>query len=344
MAMNRFLKYIVSERGRATSFNAICVSSITLFTINYAPHTLGVSKLREFLQLYRFVFASHMQLCAITTHHISFICFHRSNGFERRVPDKIQRRFEQALLACNCTDFERRHLKPFMAYGFDTLHIGSTKSRFGAAIGVPANYAYDNASHIEKDKIQLKCESIKWSTLDGQKLADALVLTEDEQIFGMARSVLQVKSHKLLLSSLYGPGVLFSIYALGSTINRRGNLYVRPVRLRLMLYGILSLFGYGVYSFLTDYTEVCFDADIDKQLGDVGPEFVEAGVRFYRKLLQKNVAIRNLSEDHSYTVSGNENFGLRQRSMPLTLRKSYFELRQNELNGGATAAAGGERM
>lgn len=219
-----------------------------------------------------------------------------------------------------------------MAHGFDTLNIGSTKSRFGALIGVPASYAYDNATHIETDKIQLKCDSIKWSTPDGQKLADALVLTEDEQIFGMARSILQVKSHKLLMTSMYAPSVLFSVYTMGSLVNRRGNLYVRPLGLRLVLYSILSLFGYGVYSFLTDYTEVCYDTSIDKQLCDVGPEFVEAGVRFYQKLLQKNVAIRNLSQDNSYTVTGNQNFGLRQRSMPLTLRKSYFELRLNELN------------
>lgn len=56
MVTQRFLKYIVSERGRSTSLNAVCVASISMFTINYLPHTVGITQLREFLQLYRFVF------------------------------------------------------------------------------------------------------------------------------------------------------------------------------------------------------------------------------------------------------------------------------------------------
>lgn len=226
-----------------------------------------------------------------------------------------------------------------MAYGFDTLSIGSTKSRFGAFIGVPANYAYDTPATIDTGKIQLKGQSIAWSSEDGQRLREALVLTEDEQIFGVARSILQVKSHKLLLTSLYAPVSLFIVYALGSSINRRRNLYARPLGMRSVLYGILSMFGFGLYTFMTDFTEVWYDTSIDKQMCDVGPEFVEAGVRFYQKALQKNVAIRNLSNDTSYTVSGNEDFGVRQKSMPLTVRKSYFELRLSELQKSVGAPA-----
>lgn len=90
------------------------------------------------------------------------------------------------------------------------------------------------------------------------------------------------------------------------------------------------MFGYGVYSFLKDYTEVYYDTAIDKQLCQMGPEFVDAGARFYQKLLQKNIAVRNLNQDNSYTASGNLHFGLRQKSLPLTIRKSYFEQQLEE--------------
>lgn len=248
------------------------------------------------------------------------------------MPDKIQRRVEQAVQACGCNEFERSFVGSFMAYGFDTLQIGSTKSRFGALVGVPINYTYDTTQQVDTNKIQLKGENIKWSSEHGQKLKEALVLTEDEQIFGIARSILQVKSHKLLLGSLYAPITLYTVYGMGSAINRRGQLYARPLAMRMVLYGILALFGVGLYSFATDFTEVYYDTSIDKQLCDVGPEFVEAGVRFYGKLLQKNAAIRHLSNDYGYAVSGNVNFGLRQKSMPLTVRKSYFEQRLGDLN------------
>lgn len=70
---------------------------------------------------------------------------------------------------------------------------------------------------------------IKWESEDGARLQDALVLTEDEQIFGISRSILQIKSHKLLISSLYGPLSIFSVYNVGAYLNKRGNLYVRPL-------------------------------------------------------------------------------------------------------------------
>lgn len=116
-----------------------------------------------------------------------------------------------------------------MAYGFDTVHLGSTKSRFGAFVGVPTNYCYDSTQQIEKGDIQLRQTNIKWGSEDGQMLQESLVLTEDEQIFGMARSMLQIKTHKLLLTSLYAPVSLFFVYTLGSHLNQRGNLYVRPL-------------------------------------------------------------------------------------------------------------------
>lgn len=85
-----------------------------------------------------------------------------------------------------------------------------------------------------------------------------------------------------------------------------------------------------MYSFLKDYTEVYYDTVIDTQLCQMGPEFMDAGARFYHKLLQKNIAIRNLNQDNSYTASGNEHFGLRQKRLPLTIRKSYFDKRLEE--------------
>lgn len=49
----RFFKYLVSERGRSLSFNMVVASGITLFSVNYLPNTVGISRYREFLQLYK---------------------------------------------------------------------------------------------------------------------------------------------------------------------------------------------------------------------------------------------------------------------------------------------------
>lgn len=99
-----------------------------------------------------------------------------------------------------------------------------------------------------------------------------------------------------------------------------------------MLYSILTGFGYGLYSLFRDGTQHYFERETDDTLASLGPEVVGAGVRFYEKLLAKNVAIRGLSGDNSvYTSKGNLTYLFRNRYVPLTERKSFFEKKLKEL-------------
>jgi len=91
-----------------------------------------------------------------------------------------------------------------------------------------------------------------------------------------------------------------------------------------VLYSILGLFGLGVWSFMKDYNQVSTDAEIDKRLASMGAQFVAAGASYYDKHLKKNIALRDLIGDDTYTALGNENYMIRQKSMPLTARKSFF--------------------
>lgn len=101
------------------------------------------------------------------------------------------------------------------------------------------------------------------------------------------------------------------------------------------MYSILGLFGLGSWSFMKDFNQVSTDADIDKKLASLGPQFVTAGFSYYDKHLKKNIALRNLIGDDTYTALGNENYLLRQKSMPLTARKSFFEEKWKELQSAA---------
>lgn len=115
-----------------------------------------------------------------------------------------------------------------MAFGFDTIHIGTTKSRFCGFVGIPTNYCYDTVQDVERADIQLQQNQIAWSTDEGKLLQESLVLTEDEQVFAMARSILQIQTHKLLMSSFYGPFSICFVYAIANYVNTRANLYARP--------------------------------------------------------------------------------------------------------------------
>lgn len=68
-------------------------------------------------------------------------------------------------------------------------------------------------------------------------------------------------------------------------------------------------------------------------MSNFGREFIEAGIGFYDKLLKKNIACRQLSGDETeYTALGNENFIFRQKRLPLTIRKTFFEEKLKELD------------
>lgn len=57
---------------------------------------------------------------------------------------------------------------------------------------------------------------------------------------------------------------------------------------------------------------------------------IDAGIQFYDKMLKKNVALRNLIGKNIYSASGNENYFLRLKSLPLTVRKSFFQMKKVE--------------
>lgn len=314
MFVNRFIKYLSTEKGRAFSLRSIVAAGGTGFCINYVPNTVMIEKFKSLLQAYR-------------------------QGEEREVPEKLQQKFEYAMDLCKCTDYEKNFLQPFMTFGFDSVEIGTTKSRFGGHIGIPINYLYEKISDIERPEIKARNNEIKWSSEDGQTLQRSLVLTDAEQVFGIARSILMVKTHKMMIESFYPPICFMFIYGAGYYINEKMRLHGRPLGLRLCLYTILSVFGLGMYSFMKDFTQVYYETQADKELADIAPEFIDTGIAFYDKLLKKNVALRNLIGENTYSASGNENYMLRQKSLPLTIRKSYFELRKKELEEAASSTA-----
>lgn len=99
---------------------------------------------------------------------------------------------------------------------------------------------------------------VDWNSQGGKLLEQCLVLSDKEQIFGIAREILQLQSNTIYLNSFYSGGTIFGYYAATSAINSKLRLFYRPLSLRVTMYGIVGLFLFGVYSFLTDFTQVSF--------------------------------------------------------------------------------------
>ncbi|XP_049542441.1 transmembrane protein 177 [Anopheles darlingi] len=300
MKSARKISFFLTETGRQVVFYGATTVAIGLFVGHYCPQTLCISYYKDFIQAYK-------------------------DGEERKLSEKLQYRYRRAISLLNLNEFEKKFITPFAVYGFDVFNVGSFKSRFGAYVGIPTNYEYDSVDQIDRTDIKIRNQPIDWESEGGKTLEQALVLTEDEQVFGIAREMLTMRTHKPLIQSIIPTVTWIFTYSLGSQLNERCNFYARPRSLRFALYTICGLFGFGLYSFSTDMTEIYYETDVDKQMARLGADVVDAGARFYDKVLKKNVAIRQLTGDDYYTVKGNVNYLLRQKSAPLTLRKEFFQ-------------------
>lgn len=151
-----------------------------------------------------------------------------SSGIEVKLPDKVIRRFHTALDILKLEENDRKNVKAFTVFGQDLFHAGTTKSKFGALIGIPSNYSYDNIAQIEKSDIKLKTEDIRWGSREGELLQKALVLTEDEQVFGIAREIIMTNNLQPALNTVYPTATTFFLYSLGKYFNQKLALINRP--------------------------------------------------------------------------------------------------------------------
>ena len=147
---------------------------------------------------------------------------------EVKLPEKVARRFTTALNILKLDEHERQNVRAFTVVGLDLFHAGTTKSKFGGLVGIPHNFTYDNPDHIERAEIMLKAESIKWGSNEGQMLENALVLTEDEQVFGIAREILMTNTYQPALNTVYPAVCTFFVYSVGKMFNARMGLLQRP--------------------------------------------------------------------------------------------------------------------
>lgn len=144
----------------------------------------------------------------------------------------------------------------------------------------------------------------------------------------MAREIKMRESPKVLLELFYVSIPIIAYYGLSTHINERFNLYSKPRPVRVIVYGLLGTFMAAYYCFLQDFTQVYFESKTDRELKEINPIFIEGGKEFYTKLMARNAALRALmgkEGESKFTVFGNENYLIRQRHLPLSDRKAFFE-------------------
>lgn len=224
-------------------------------------------------------------------------------------------------------DMEAR-LELFVAYGQDLIHKGSLNTRKGGIVGIPGNFKYLSTDDVERNKVVLNNQSVDWNSQAGEKLAEAMVLSDDAKKFAIAREIFAVKSYYHAVDAFLASSCFLGSYCFGYVMNRKLGLREKlPMVIRGGFYTAFACFGALTYVVLRDAYNCMQDRKLDQKAGRLMPALGQGGVEYYTKLLQRNIALRELlgsSGPSLYTAYGNVTQSWRTPKLSLTAHRDLM--------------------
>lgn len=302
MNFQRLSAWFLKDSGKQFVFGCAVATSIGIGCIQILPNTFFLDKYMEIIRLYQ-------------------------NGFTVPLSRPLLERFKKAMDLLEIEEVDKKQFQPFMGCGFDIFSTGTVYSQFGAAIGLPVNYTYIDDDHIEKARIKVLDHSVAWETDDGERLLRSLIVSENAQIYAIAREIQMRQTPKYFIDLIASMGMFMGAYSVGNHMNNKYNLFAKSRFVRFILYGLLGSFAFVSYLFIKDANQLYFENKIDTFLKNKSPVFQEGGKEFYDSILNRNIALRSIMGkvgEYHYTTAGNENYTFRQKHLPLVQRKAFF--------------------
>ncbi|KAG8229516.1 hypothetical protein J437_LFUL004922 [Ladona fulva] len=304
------ISWFATENGRKFSFYGVSFLGLAAFSAKFLPNTYLLEQYQNMVQMY-------------------------SLGEGLRVPSKVTDRFEQVLVDMQIKGDHKELFKLFTINGFDLFCAGTVQARTGSIIGIPKSYSYDTNEDVEKDVIQVNLKRVPWETPAGATLQESIIMSPQAQKYGFACQIFMSRSWLVYLGYFYPIVAVAFAYSVSYHCNRRLQLFSRKVGVRGTFYAVISLFSFGLWALATDLTTTTCESKADKNACDLGPDYIKGGVEFYSKILNRNIALRELLGNQGkkiFTALGNEQTLIRQKHLPITVRKSYTEKRLKELS------------
>lgn len=296
------MKFVGSSTGKKLITLSLPTIGLSALLYNAIPYTVLLDKYQELYQLYK-------DKCAVP------------------VPENIERLFQEVV-----TDLEgqlamKYVVKPFMTSEFDIFNAGATYNRQGAIIGIPATFAYNSLEDVDQNKIMVGSRSVEWGTKTGERLKYSLVLSDKAKKFAIAHEVLMSNTYQMWLKDFYPPLILFLAMKFSELYKEKFKLHLQPPVFRGAVYSVIGLFGYIVWCLVYDRTNITYEMRTTKKLSEMGSDYVEGGIEYYSKVLERNKALRDLLPEGSslFTVTGNKHALLRFPTVPLTARKQILQ-------------------
>ncbi|XP_064617289.1 transmembrane protein 177-like [Liolophura sinensis] len=286
-----------------------CITGAKVF-----PHTLGLPKYKSFVQLY-------------------------DKGFEVKLDEHTKQLAQEVLDAMNMKEEMEARVELFVAYGQDMVSKGSLNTRKGGIVGIPANFKYLSTDNVERNKVVLNNKGVDWNSSAGEKLAEAMVLSDNAKKFAIAREIFTIKSYFYAVDALLASFSFLGSYSFGYFINRKMGLREKlPMVVRGGLYTGFACLGLLTYVLVRDAYNCRQDRKLDQKAGTLMPALALGGVEYYTKLLQRNIALRELlgnSGSSLYTAYGNVTQSWRTPKLSLTAHRDLMIRLVEEYNNSS---------
>lgn len=302
MSFAKWSQFLMTANGRNVLLAGACCTSVGVFSCYFVPHTFLLEKYKEVVQSYQ-------------------------DGMSRPVLPKLRVRFEKAMDLAEVAPEDRKLFKPFNVFGFDIFNAGSIYSKYGCIVGLPSNFEHDSIDSIPLRDIKVGGESVPWGLDEGQQLLKSMVMSENAQLYAMAREIKMLQTPKRIIDAFSSMLSVIATYSVCVFFNQKLNLYARPFGLRGVMYGLVTCFVGGNYIFIKDCSQLKYEQMVDEELKKT-PELAQGGAEFYKKILLRNQALRKLlgkEGESQFSGLGNENYLVRQRHVPIMTRKDFFE-------------------
>ncbi|KAL0131900.1 hypothetical protein PUN28_003038 [Cardiocondyla obscurior] len=277
------------------------------------------------------VTATAVGYCAVLTPHTVLLKKYRNImaryqlGKEVPLNSNVQQQIQKVMNDLKLPDSVKNIIKPFSVSGFELFHAGTLNAQYGAILGMPINLT--STPEEIHENLQIGEEPIDWTRYDAQIFMKAVMLSEDAQKFAIAREILRLQAEEPFLNSFELALIIAMLWTLYNVISYRFKLKDNAIA-RRTLYTVFILFGAALWFGVKDYQSYQLDKENDKILCSLGLNYIKGGQEFYDKTLIRNKALRTLLGSKGkgiYTVYGNEETLLRQKHLPFSYSKDFFD-------------------
>lgn len=295
------INFAVSSKGRSLIRGSIIAFGLGTVSYNILPYTVLIDQYQELYQLYK------------DNHAVP-------------VPENIEHLFKEVVTNLENQLANKYMVRPFMTSEFDIFSAGATYNKQGAIVGIPATFLYTSLDDVDENKIMVANRTVKWETEAGVRLKHSLVLSDKAKKFAIAHEILMSNTYQMWIQAMYPFLTLFAAVRFSELCREKLYLAFQPPGFRGGVYTVIGLFGCILWCLVHDRTNVVYEMQATKKLTELSSDYIEGGIEYYTKVLERNKALRDLLPEgpSMYTVTGNKPALLRFPTVPLTARKQVL--------------------